>query len=98
MRSNDMPPCTPLIVLANKQDLPRALTVDMVHARMGVAHVPNAYQPMTLGCCAVSGDGLETLLDSLHSVIVTSRRQRQTTAAASSGGGEAKQRSSGRNS
>jgi len=47
----------PLLVLANKQDLPHALPASELTDRLGLQGVQDR-QWFIQGCCAVSGDGL----------------------------------------
>ncbi len=75
MRSADMPADVPLLILANKQDLPTAYSVEYIQSRMGVDDIRNSHATRTLPCCAVTGEGLHDALDLLHDMIVKSRHE-----------------------
>ncbi|KAG8829531.1 hypothetical protein FRC17_006453 [Serendipita sp. 399] len=63
----------PLLVLANKQDLPNALDVSVMINKMGLN--ANRDRPWYIQtCCAVSGDGI---LEGLDWLTKTLKRQRQ---------------------
>ena len=64
----------PLLVLANKQDLPSALEVTKLETLLGLKelgpNVPWHLQPS----CAVTGEGLEEGMKILHEMIVRKRK------------------------
>ena len=49
----------PLLVFANKQDLPDAYKPDYISERLGLAGAEKDRQWSVQGSCATSGDGLE---------------------------------------
>ena len=57
-----------LLVLANKQDLPNALSVDEVSQRLGLNGIRNR-QWFVQGCCATTGEGLYEGLDWLSETL-----------------------------
>ncbi|KAG8831082.1 hypothetical protein FRC17_003713 [Serendipita sp. 399] len=73
MLSTDELKGVPLLVLANKQDLPNALDVSVMINKMGLN--ANRDRPWYIQtCCAVSGDGI---LEGLDWLTKTLKRQRQ---------------------
>uniref|UniRef100_A0A3Q3WLQ4 Uncharacterized protein n=1 Tax=Mola mola TaxID=94237 RepID=A0A3Q3WLQ4_MOLML len=69
---------TPLLVIANKQDLPRALDVREIERQLRLSELgpctPYHVQP----ACAIIGEGLHEGMDKLHEMIVKRRKcQRQ---------------------
>lgn len=52
----------PLLIMANKQDLPNALSVEEITRRLGLDKLTDR-EWMIQGCCATSGDGLYEGLD-----------------------------------
>ncbi len=58
-----------LLVFANKQDLPRAMSIAEVTEHLGL-HQLRARQWYIQACCATSGDGLYEGLDWVHSAVV----------------------------
>jgi len=54
-----------ILVFANKQDLPNAMTVAQINELLGLNSL-RGRQWYTQGCCATSGDGLYEGLDWLH--------------------------------
>lgn len=64
----------PVLLLANKQDLPTALAQHEVEQVVGVKDLGPNHATRTLCCCAVTGEGLDDALDVLHELIQTSRK------------------------
>ncbi|XP_070579471.1 ADP-ribosylation factor-like protein 4C [Ptychodera flava] len=66
---------TPLIVIANKQDLPAALNVKEVEARLGVADIVGPMQLWHVQpACAITGEGLFEGLDILYDMILKRKK------------------------
>jgi len=66
---------TPLLVLANKQDLPGALTRGEVEHALGIRQLRSEVVGVE-PCCAVTGDGLHAGVEQLHQLILK-RKMRQ---------------------
>ncbi|XP_036066958.1 ADP-ribosylation factor-like 4Ca [Oryzias melastigma] len=68
---------TPMLVIANKQDLPRALDAEEIRARLQLeqleASTPLHLQP----ACAITGEGLEEGMGRLQQLILKRRRRRR---------------------
>lgn len=65
----------PIMVLANKQDLPSALTADQVEERLNLNKLPQSTISETLEVCAVTGEGLESVFDGILELVTKKRRQ-----------------------
>ncbi|RUS70014.1 hypothetical protein EGW08_022218 [Elysia chlorotica] len=60
----------PTVVLANKQDLPGAMSLQDVAAAMGVPELQAASQPCRLmPTCAVTGEGLPEAMDTMYEMV-----------------------------
>ncbi|XP_033826880.1 ADP-ribosylation factor-like protein 4D [Periophthalmus magnuspinnatus] len=69
----------PILLLANKQDLPGAMTPAQVEKALSVHELSPSTLLHTQGCSALDGDGLQPGLDLLHDMILQQRRsQRQS--------------------
>lgn len=64
----------PILVLANKQDLPGAMTAIQVDKALSLRELSPSTQHHTQGCSAVDGGGLQLGLDVLHQMILRKRR------------------------
>jgi len=65
----------PLLLLANKQDLPGALEIDELEARLSLKELtPLGHLWDIATSCAITGDGLEESLEKLHDLIVGRRK------------------------
>ena len=69
----------PILVLANKQDLPGARDVPAVERELGLGDLPGSPLCCALPACAVTGEGLEAALEQLYQMI---QRRRRTAKAA----------------
>eukprot|EP01106_Pelomyxa_sp_JSP_P009202 TRINITY_DN2513_c0_g1_i1.p1 TRINITY_DN2513_c0_g1~~TRINITY_DN2513_c0_g1_i1.p1 ORF type:complete len:319 (-),score=76.73 TRINITY_DN2513_c0_g1_i1:107-982(-) len=65
----------PILIFANKQDLPQSMTVTEVTDKLGLALLPILGHPLwlTQGSCATSGEGLYEGLDWLANALVASK-------------------------
>ena len=61
----------PLLILANKQDLPGAITIGQMETLLGLKHLKNQWK--IVDCCAVTGEGLETVLKDADQIIKLSK-------------------------
>ncbi|XP_061745407.1 ADP-ribosylation factor-like protein 4C [Nerophis ophidion] len=61
---------TPLLVVANKQDLPRALSVADIARHLALGELPPSTRYHVQPACAITGDGLREGVDALHDMIV----------------------------
>ena len=69
----------PLLVIANKQDLPRARSAVDVERLLGVAELRRAGATGARSCCvrpacAITGDGLDRALEQLYEMIRARRK------------------------
>jgi ADP-ribosylation factor-like protein 4 len=64
----------PVLVLANKQDLPTALELPALEKGLGLKDLGRGVGWAILPCCAVTGDGLEEGLQKLQELIAKRRR------------------------
>ncbi|CAD5117836.1 unnamed protein product [Dimorphilus gyrociliatus] len=65
----------PIMVLANKQDLPSALSADQVGEKLNLNRLPQSKICDILEICAVTGDGLESVFDGILELVTKRRRQ-----------------------
>lgn len=65
----------PIMVLANKQDLPSALTADQVEEKLNLNKLPQSTICDILEVCAVTGEGLEYIFDGILELVSKKRRQ-----------------------
>jgi len=63
----------PILVIANKQDLPGARDANAVERELGLHDLPG-HQCITLPACAVTGEGLDAALDQLYQMILKRRK------------------------
>ncbi|XP_020774082.1 ADP-ribosylation factor-like protein 4D [Boleophthalmus pectinirostris] len=69
----------PILLLANKQDLPGAMMPAQVEKALSLHELSSSTLHHTQGCSAVDGAGLQPGLDMLHHMILQRRRsQRQS--------------------
>lgn len=77
----------PIVVLANKQDLPRARSAVDLECALRVADVRTGRQVAVKQVCALTGDGLDEALNELYRMIKERRKVAKSNAAAARGGG-----------
>jgi signal recognition particle receptor subunit beta len=75
----------PVLVLANKQDLPAALDTPRLETLLGLKDLGNMRQWHLQPTCAITGDGLQEGMDMLQEMIVRRRRQSRTSFLAAGG-------------
>ena len=64
----------PVLVLANKQDLPTALSLAQLEKGLGLKDLGRNTSWVILPCCAVTGEGLEEGLAALQELIAKRRK------------------------
>ena len=69
----------PILILANKQDLPSALDINKVEAALGLKKELNGQSWHLQPTCAVTGEGLDEGMEMLHSMILQKKRLRKAT-------------------
>lgn len=74
LRCPDIPPGVPVLLIANKQDLPCSKMECDVETRLGIADLGTSHPLLTVPCCAVTGEGLDDVFDSLLELIKRSRK------------------------
>jgi len=87
-RANGKQAAVPLLVLANKQDLPAALDAAKLETALGLKELGPATAWHLQPTCAVTGDGLEEGMRALHDMIV--RRRKASKSGSSSGQAKAR--------
>ncbi|KAL3999672.1 hypothetical protein ACER0C_007443 [Sarotherodon galilaeus] len=65
---------TPLLVIANKQDLPRALDVGEIERQLALAELSPSTPYHVQPACAIIGEGLDEGMDKLYEMIVKRRK------------------------
>uniref|UniRef100_A0A1A8RGK5 ADP-ribosylation factor-like 4C n=1 Tax=Nothobranchius rachovii TaxID=451742 RepID=A0A1A8RGK5_9TELE len=65
---------TPLLVIANKQDLPRALDVEEIERQLGLSELSPSTAYHVQPACAIIGEGLHEGMDKLYEMILTRRK------------------------
>ncbi len=66
---------TPILILANKQDLPSALSITAIESQLGVKQLGPGASWHVQATCAITGDGLEEGIEKLHELIMQRRKQ-----------------------
>lgn len=64
----------PVLVIANKQDLPTSKKDKEIESKIGVNEFSSTHPTLTLSCCAVTGEGLDEIFDALYDLIQQSRK------------------------
>ncbi|KAK5623902.1 ADP-ribosylation factor-like protein 4C [Crenichthys baileyi] len=65
---------TPLLVIANKQDLPRALDVGNIERQLALSELSPSTPYHVQPACAIIGEGLDEGMDKLYEMIVKRRK------------------------
>lgn len=63
----------PVLVLANKQDLPHALPGEEVESQLGMARLGTSRPWRVQACCATDGTGLEEAMEWLSSTLIPNK-------------------------
>ncbi len=74
LRCPDMPSTVPVMLLANKQDLPDAASESEIENCIGIRDLGPNHSTQTLSCCAVTGEGLEEIFEIVHELVVKSKK------------------------
>ena len=69
----------PILILANKQDLPSALDVCKIESALGLKKEFSTAQWHLQPTCAVTGEGLDEGMEMLHSMILQKKKLRKAT-------------------
>jgi ADP-ribosylation factor protein 1 len=69
MLNDDSMRCVPVVVIANKQDLPNALTVADIINKLNLNDFPHSNKWFVQGACAVTGDGIWESIKQLADMI-----------------------------
>ena len=69
----------PILILANKQDLPSALDVCKIEAALGLKKEFSGAQWHLQPTCAVTGEGLDEGMEKLQSMILQKKKLRKAT-------------------
>jgi ADP-ribosylation factor-like protein 4 len=64
----------PVLVLANKQDLPSALDVSKIESQLGLKELGSTYHWHIQPTCAITGEGLDEGVEKLHELILNRRK------------------------
>ena len=75
----------PIMVLANKQDLPASVQLDQVERQLGLKHVGKNVAWAVRSCCAVTGEGLEEALGEVKEMLEKKRTKVNSFLAAGKG-------------
>ncbi|XP_037800509.1 ADP-ribosylation factor-like protein 4C [Penaeus monodon] len=70
-------PRPPLLVLANKQDLPGARDPQHLAKALGLPDLPECQPWAVAPACAVTGEGLDEAMAALHTLVLKSRKQQK---------------------
>ena len=67
----------PLLIIANKQDLPSAKSQNEIEKCLGMSDFSNDHLWHIEPACAVTGEGLESALEALHTLILKRKQQKK---------------------
>ena len=73
-------PRPPILLLANKQDLPGARLPNQLTATLGLADLPETQPWAAASACSVTGEGLEEAMGLLHQLLSKARKTAMQTA------------------
>ena len=68
---------TPLLIIANKQDLPSSKSQNEIEKCLGLSDFNNDQLWHIEPACAVTGEGLESALEALHTLIIKRKQQKK---------------------
>ncbi|XP_008939760.1 PREDICTED: ADP-ribosylation factor-like protein 14 [Merops nubicus] len=75
---NEFLKCVPVVVLANKQDLPGALNAEEITRKFNMKKYCSDRNWYVQPCCAVTGEGLSEALQMLVAFVRQSKRSKET--------------------
>lgn len=64
----------PVLILANKQDLPSALDVAKIESLLGLKELGSSYHWHIQPTCAITGEGLDEGIEKFHELILNRRK------------------------
>lgn len=73
MRCSDNPRL-PILVIANKQDMPGSLDCETVGKQLGLHELPPSQLWSLLGVCALTGEGLSDAIDAMYELVLKRRK------------------------
>lgn len=73
MLNDDAMTNVPVVVIANKQDLPTAIKVDQLVTRLNLNNLPKTHKWFIQGACAINGDGIWESIRQLADMIKDQR-------------------------
>lgn len=73
MRCSDNPGL-PILVIANKQDMPGSLDSETVGRQLGLHDLPPSQLWSLLGACALTGEGLSDAIDAMYELVLKRRK------------------------
>lgn len=65
----------PLLLLANKQDLPAAKALNVLTHALGLQDLPESQPWVAASACAVTGEGLDPAMTSLRKLLISHRQK-----------------------
>ncbi|KAG7159228.1 ADP-ribosylation factor-like protein 4C [Homarus americanus] len=68
----------PLLVLANKQDLPGAKDTQQLAKSLGLTDLPHCQPWAVAAACAVTGEGLDDAMVALHHLLLKTRKMHRS--------------------
>lgn len=69
VKGQNNPSCLPTLILANKQDLPDAMTPEEISKELSVQELSVTQQCQLLPVCAVTGEGLPDAMDCMVDMV-----------------------------
>ena len=64
----------PILILANKQDLPGACDPSMLYQQLNIKELSNTHLCKIVLACAITGDGLDEAIESLYEMIIKKQK------------------------
>ncbi|KAI5695210.1 ADP-ribosylation factor-like protein 4C [Diaphorina citri] len=68
----------PILILANKQDLPNAIQIKQIEKLLGLYELNNMHLYYIQATCAITGDGLHEGINELYQLILKKRKLQKT--------------------
>ncbi|CAC5409368.1 ARL4 [Mytilus coruscus] len=70
-------PGLPILVIANKQDMPGSLDPVNVEKQLGLHELPPSQLWSLLGACAITGEGLSDAIEAMYELVLKRRRMKK---------------------